>query len=75
MSTAGYRKVEPVEITADPDQPKLLNTMLQYHLKNLSYTLADLAQALHVLPEELTRLYSLDNQPGLPLIYRTLPLA
>lgn len=63
MSMAGYRKVEPVEISAEPDKPKLLDTMLQYHVKTLGYTLADLAQALHVLPDELPNLYSIAERP------------
>lgn len=59
MSSMGYRKVEPVEISAEADQPKLLSTMLQFHLKTLNYTPDDLAQALHVLPSELSGLYPL----------------
>ena len=55
---SGYRKVEPVEISAEPDRPKLLNAMLQYHLQTLGYTIEDLSKALHVLPSELPQLYS-----------------
>lgn len=58
MSMSGYRKVEPVEISAEPDRPKLLNTMLQYHLQTLGYTIEDLSKALHVLPTELPQLYA-----------------
>jgi Zn-dependent peptidase ImmA (M78 family)/DNA-binding XRE family transcriptional regulator len=63
MSMAGYRKIEPVEISAEPDRPKLLNTMIQYHLKTLRYTIDDLSQALHVLPGELLELYGMADSP------------
>ena len=63
MSTAGYRKVEPVEISAEPDQPKLLSTMLRYHLQTLGYTIEDLSQALHILPGELAQLYTVATSP------------
>lgn len=63
MSTAGYRKVEPIEISPDQDQPKLLSAMLQYHLQTLGYSIEDMAQVLHVLPGELGQIYSVATSP------------
>lgn len=61
MSMAGFRKVEPVEISVEQDRPKLLNTMLQYHLQTLGYTIEDMSQTLHLLPAELTQIYAMSE--------------
>ena len=59
-----FKAGEPIPI--ELERPSLLRNMVEYHLKQLGYSIRDLAQFLAVNAEDLERVYV--PQPGLCLI-------
>lgn len=62
---ARYNEGEPHPI--DVEKPTLLNLLVEHHLKQLGYSMADLAGLLCVDEADLRRAY-LPSQPGLRLV-------
>jgi Zn-dependent peptidase ImmA (M78 family)/transcriptional regulator with XRE-family HTH domain len=59
MSGAGYRIREPHEEFLDDERPSLERELIRYHLENLQYSNAELAEALDVSEDALTIRYGL----------------
>lgn len=57
MSKAGYRTREPVELDPDGETPTVLQELIEIHLKQLSYSVADLAQTLALEEQEVLANY------------------
>jgi Zn-dependent peptidase ImmA (M78 family) len=55
---------EPVEV--DLEKPSLLRRMVEYHLRELKYTIQELATFLSIYKEDLERVYA--EKPGLRLV-------
>ena len=51
----GYRAKEPVDLK--PERPSLLRAMIEFHLKELGYSVAELATVLRLLPDEFASTY------------------
>jgi Zn-dependent peptidase ImmA (M78 family)/DNA-binding XRE family transcriptional regulator len=54
-SKAGYSKGEPFPI--EVEEPRLLPRMIDYHMRELGYSLADMAKLLFLEPHEVQRRY------------------
>jgi hypothetical protein len=66
-----YNTREPAELDIPLEKPALLSQLVHAHLKDLGFSIADLAKLLHLLPEECGELYAPDLvRPGLRLIVR-----
>ena len=59
MGKLGYRKREPHE--PPKERPRLLREMIRFHLRDLGYSVEDLARLLYIYPTELQELYSRDR--------------
>lgn len=69
MSAAGYRKQEPVELEVPAEAPSVLNDVVQAHLKDLDYSVEELAQMMHISEPYLREKYGLHvHRPGLRLV-------
>ena len=55
MSKLGYRKREPVDLPSEC--PRLLGDMVQYHRRDLGYSVADMARMLCLTEPEFTTMY------------------
>ena len=55
MSSAGYRKREPVEIPQE--KPKLLQSLVNSHLDQLGYSIEDLSRILCINTDEFQSIY------------------
>lgn len=55
MSKLGYRKREPNE--PPKEHPKLLKSMISFHIKKLGYSIVELAKLLHLQPNEFEEMY------------------
>lgn len=55
MARLGYRKSEPNEPPAE--LPEAIAKMIRFHQRKLDYTDADVAELLHLIPSEFSRLY------------------
>ncbi len=65
MTNAGYRTREPMEFDIKPEQPMLLQEIVERHQEELGYSEEDLAQMLALEPEEVIMIY-LRPEPQLP---------
>lgn len=75
MSAFGYRTKEPVEFDIERENTKLANDLVQVHLDQLGYSVAELADALLTPPDEFASMYELGtlrvtkpNKPRLRLV-------
>ncbi len=59
LSSRGYRLREPIEIARE--QPSLLHDIIRAHIRELGFSISDMAQMLHLQVEEFTAWYPLDN--------------
>ena len=66
MSAMGYRRAEPESIAIEREPTQVLAELVDLHMGDLGFTLADLAQSLHVYPDELCALYGLSQGPKKP---------
>ncbi len=55
MGKLGYRKREPNE--SPKETPKLLRQMIAFHIKQLGYSVSELARALHLKASEFQEMY------------------
>ena len=71
FSKLHYNTREPAELDIPLETPTLLFQLVQAHLKELAFSLEDLAKLLHLLPDECCELYTPDSaRSGLKLITR-----
>ena len=61
MSAMGYRRAEPESIAIPRERPRVLAEILDMHMQQLGFSVDDLAQALHVYPQELLLLYGIET--------------
>jgi Zn-dependent peptidase ImmA (M78 family)/transcriptional regulator with XRE-family HTH domain len=66
MGKSGYRSREPHALEFPVEQPKSLEAVLDSHITELGYSLAELAAALNVYQDDFARLYPAKS--GLRLI-------
>jgi Zn-dependent peptidase ImmA (M78 family) len=59
FSISKIRQSEPPELTFEPEMATVLPDLLNAHIRELGYSIADLASLLHVQPSELASLYGL----------------
>jgi Zn-dependent peptidase ImmA (M78 family) len=59
FSSAKIRLCEPPELDFPVEQCTVLPELIEAHIQQLGYTIADLAAALHTQPKELNALYGL----------------
>jgi hypothetical protein len=64
MSASGYRIKEPVEFDIEPETGKLASRLVDLHLKELGYSLEELAEAVKINPLEFATMHGLVT-PGL----------
>lgn len=65
MSALGFRKREPAELDLSPEKPRLLREMMEYHLKQLGMSEAELMAMLPLFEPDYRRFYGLgDRRPG-----------
>lgn len=55
MSRLGWRKREPHELPKE--HPKLLRQMISFHMKNLGYSMSEMAKLLHLSVGEFQEMY------------------
>lgn len=63
FSIAKIRQSEPPELNFKPETVTVLPELISIHIRQLGYSIADLAKTLHVLPDELRTLYDLSVVP------------
>jgi Zn-dependent peptidase ImmA (M78 family) len=75
MSAFGYRTKEPADFDIERETTKLANDLVQVHLDQLGYSVAELADALLTPPDEFASMYELGtvrvtkpNKPRLRLV-------
>lgn len=70
FSKAGYRTKEPVELAIPTEQPRVLNDILQAHVSDLGYSVAELSRMLHVFEVDLLDMHRLEQpkKAGLRLV-------
>lgn len=64
MGRAGYRIREPAELDITPEEPTLLEEMVNLHLGDLGYDLPQLSAALDLHEDEASREYRLRRPQG-----------
>ncbi|MHB0978157.1 MAG: helix-turn-helix domain-containing protein [Minisyncoccota bacterium] len=69
MGKSGYRLREPAELDFQPEKPHLLRELFGYHVKELGYTDAEIASALHFDADELRRVYFGASRSGLQIVH------
>jgi len=69
-SKAGYRTQEPPEITVPAETPHVVSDVIAAHLGGLGYSIAELAQSLHVMEDDLRAMHRLHvaNRPALRVV-------
>ena len=67
MSSNGWRKKEPVEIPVE--KPSIVRSVVDIHLKDHGYTVAELCDAICANPEDFRRDYLDKSQPNLRLFF------
>jgi Zn-dependent peptidase ImmA (M78 family) len=76
FSQLHYNTREPAELDFPVEKPTLLNGLVKAHINELRYDVEDLAQLLHLLPDECVKLYVPEtSNPGLRLIRPSLMMA
>lgn len=70
ISKLGYRTREPAELAVAPETPHVLSDILQVHLQELGYSLAELAASLHMLEDDLAAMHRLQvvSRPTLRIV-------
>jgi Zn-dependent peptidase ImmA (M78 family) len=70
-----YNTKEPAELDFPIEKPSLLSELISTHVKELQFSIDDLAKLLNLFPDECVELYVPDSsRPGLRLIaQRTIP--
>lgn len=61
LSQAGYKTREPVETDPPIEETTLMENLIAFHMRDLSFALEELADYLHVTPEYLLSLYDVDE--------------
>lgn len=59
MSASGYRKREPAEFDIEPEKGKLASQLVDLHLSNLGYGIAELADAVSIGSQEFAIMHGL----------------
>lgn len=59
----GFRRHEPSELDIEYERPSVLNELINIHLKDLGYTVPELAKALNMESEEFASWYRLGGKP------------
>ena len=67
MSSNGWRKKEPIDIPLE--KPSILRSLVDVHLKEHAYTIAELCEAIRASPEDFRRDYLDRTQPDLRLFF------
>jgi Zn-dependent peptidase ImmA (M78 family)/DNA-binding XRE family transcriptional regulator len=67
LNRAGYKLREPEDLDPPVEPPDALFRLIQHHLRRLRYTVAELAQTLHLFEHELIAQY-LPGQTSLRLV-------
>jgi Zn-dependent peptidase ImmA (M78 family) len=68
FSIAKIRQGEPPELDFPPEPATVLPDLMEAHIKQLGYSVSDLASMLHLRPEELNALYGLSITPQTPTL-------
>lgn len=63
FSMAKIRQAEPPELDFPREQATVLPDLIDAHVRQLGYSITDLASMLHLQPDELNRLYGLSIVP------------
>ncbi len=61
MSTAGYKRHEPVELDPGGERPSLLKELIEAHRKELGYSTSDLGEMLALYEDEVESIYLQDG--------------
>lgn len=69
FSTAKIRQGEPPELDFPREQATVLSELVEAHIRQLGYSIADLASMLHAQPEEISRLYGVSVATAQPVPY------
>lgn len=65
MSAMGLRRAEPENIAVAREPARVLSEIVGLHLRDLDYSVSDLAKMLHIYPGELNALYAVKaEKPG-----------
>jgi len=70
FSMAKIRQSEPPELDFPREEATVLPELIEAHIRQLGYSVADLASMLHLQPAELSKLYglSITTQPAAPYL-------
>lgn len=63
MGKNGWRRREPPELDLSPEEPRLLRDLVKYHLKELGYSMEELASALCDKESEFQSRYEWPKRP------------
>jgi Zn-dependent peptidase ImmA (M78 family) len=66
ISSRGWRLREPAELDFEPETPGVLPSILDAHLTQLGYTIADLCNFIPLHEHEFTRMYGLAKRAETP---------
>jgi Zn-dependent peptidase ImmA (M78 family)/transcriptional regulator with XRE-family HTH domain len=64
FSITKIKQREPAELDFSVETPSILPELFDAHIRELGYSIADLAGALHIQPPELSNLYGLTVTPA-----------
>jgi Zn-dependent peptidase ImmA (M78 family)/DNA-binding XRE family transcriptional regulator len=62
MSMMGYRRAEPEAVAVQRERARVLSEIVDLHLRDLGYSIAELSSALHIHPTELCSTYSVKSE-------------
>lgn len=57
LSRAGYKQREPIETDPEREPTTLMENLLEYHMRDLSFAVQELANYLHVNVDDLLGTY------------------
>jgi Zn-dependent peptidase ImmA (M78 family) len=69
LSSLGYRKIEPPELSVEREQPSLVKSIIGLFQKDLGYSLSDLAQTTHLSLKDFEKEFNIEPH-GLRVIRR-----
>ena len=61
MNYYGYKQHEPVQLDVPPEQPSLLNKIINYYFRDLGYSVVELCKLLTIDEEDFYQWYSFDT--------------
>lgn len=60
MSAMGYRKIEPVELAVEREQPQMIKEIIELYRNELDYSISELASIIHISVKDFESDFNLE---------------